>query len=219
MSKHLERQIDALKEKILFVGACVEEAIAKAVASVVNRDRPLATQVIEADDEIDRLEVDVEEECLKTLALYQPVALDLRFVIACLKINNDLERMGDLATNIAKRAVFLTECEPTEFTSDIRAMAVMAQAMVKNSLDALIRSDQGLAQRIREEDDEVDAMRKTLEGKIRRELQASPHRTECWLKLISVVKHIERLADMATNVAEEVIYMVEGEIVRHKERE
>src|SRR3984885_4035920 len=136
MAVHLQRQIESLKQKILFVGTLVEEALAKSVSALVNRDRHLAKTVIDEDAEIDRLEVEVEEECLKTLALYQPVAADLRFVIAVLKINNDLERMGDLATNMAKRAIFLAHCQQPELIGDIRTMAVKAQSMVKNSLDA-----------------------------------------------------------------------------------
>ena len=138
MAKQLPRQIDGLKQKILFVGTLVEEAIAKAITALNNRDRNLANAVIEEDAEIDRMEVDVEEECLKVLALYQPVAADLRFVVAVLKINNDLERMGDLAKNIAKRVVFLANCEPFDLPVDYRPMATRAKSMVKESLDALV---------------------------------------------------------------------------------
>ena len=136
MAVHLQRQIESLKQKILFVGTLVEEALAKSVSALVNRDRNLARAVIDQDAEIDRMEVDVEEEVLKTLALYQPVAADLRFVVAVLKINNDLERMGDLAKNIAKRVLFLTQCERIDLPGDFRSMATKTQAMVKHSLDA-----------------------------------------------------------------------------------
>lgn len=216
MSHHLFRQIEKLKQKILLVGTYVEEAIAKAVDSLVNKDQELAAAVISSDDEIDRLEVEVEEECLKTLALYQPVAADLRFVIAVLKINNDLERMGDLATNMAKRAIFLAQCERPELIGDIRTMAVKAQSMVKNSLDALVNHDARLARQVREDDDEVDALRDEIQAKIRRLMRDEPEKFECWSKLNSASRHVERIADMATNVAEEVIYLIEGEIVRHR---
>ena len=216
MSHHLFRQIEKLKQKILLVGTYVEEAIAKAVDSLVNKDQELAAAVISADDEIDRLEVEVEEECLKTLALYQPVAADLRFVIAILKINNDLERMGDLATNMAKRAIFLAHCERPELIGDIRTMAVKAQSMVKNSLDALVNHDAKLARQVREDDDEVDGLRDEIQGKIRRLMREEPEKFEYWSKLNSASRHVERIADMATNVAEEVIYLIEGEIVRHR---
>src|SRR4029079_13697281 len=166
MAKQLQRQIEALKQKILFVGTLVEEAIAKAISALVYRDRNLAQTVIEEDAEIDRMEVDVEEEVLKILALYQPVATDLRFVIAVLKINNDLERMGDLARNIAKRVVFLANCDRFDLPVDFRGMAARAQSMVKESLDALVNSDSLLARKVRVSDDEVDAMRRTIEKQI-----------------------------------------------------
>ena len=215
MAKQLPRQIDGLKQKILFVGTLVEEAIAKAISALINRDLNLANVVIDADTEIDRMEVDVEEEVLKILALYQPVAADLRFVVAVLKINNDLERMGDLARNIAKRVVFLASCERYDLPVDFRGMAKRAQSMVKESLDALVNSDPVLAQRVRESDDEVDASRKTIEKEIEKQITAHTDRTDCLMHLSAVARHLERIADMATNIAEDVIYMVEGEIVRH----
>ena len=219
MSKHLERQVDILKQKILFVGTLVEEAIAKAISALVNRDRNLAKQVIDEDSEIDRMEVDVEEEVLKILALYQPVAADLRFVVAVLKINNDLERMGDLAKNIAKRVVFLTNGEKIELPSDLRPMANRAQQMVKESLDALVNADTVMARRVRDADDEVDSMRRQVQDFCEKQIAAHPAHTELLMRLLSVSRHLERLADLATNVAEDVIYMVEGEIVRHRSTE
>lgn len=216
MAKHLERQIEILKQKILFVGTLVEEAIAKAISALTNRDRNLAKQVIDEDSEIDRMEVDVEEEVLKILALYQPVAADLRFVVAVLKINNDLERMGDLARNIAKRVVFLTNGEKIELPADLRPMASKAQQMVKESLDALVNADTLLARKVRDSDDEVDNMRRSVQEFVEKQITAHPERTELLMRLLSVSRHLERLADLATNVAEDVIYMVEGEIVRHR---
>ncbi len=215
MAKQLPRQIDGLKQKILFVGTLVEEAIAKAILALNNRDRNLANSVIEADADIDRMEVDVEEECLKILALYQPVAADLRFVVAVLKINNDLERMGDLAKNIAKRVVFLADYELSDLPIDYRGMAAQVKSMVKDSLDALVNADTALAQKVRTSDDEVDNQRRTIERQIEEQIARHPDRTEGLLRLSSVARHLERIADMATNVAEDVIYMVEGEIVRH----
>ncbi|HEX4132839.1 MAG TPA: phosphate signaling complex protein PhoU [Pirellulales bacterium] len=219
MSQHLSRQLALLRQKILHVGGCVEAAISKAVSALVDRNAKLAAEVIQADDEIDRLEVDVEEECLKTLALHQPVAADLRLVVSILKINNDLERMGDLAKNIAKRVVFLAECPPCDVNSDIRYMASQSQAMVKQSLDALVEFDATLARRVREADDSVDTLNKRIQAAIRDHIRQTPEQVECWLKWNSVAKHLERLADMATHVAEDVIYMVEGDIVRHRMEE
>ncbi len=219
MTKHIQRQTEALKQKILYVGTLVEEAIAKAIAALINRDANLAQRVIDADNDIDRMEVEVEEECLKILALYQPVAADLRFVVAVLKINNDLERMGDLAQNIAKRVVYLSKADPLELPIDFRGMAAKAQTMVKQSLDALVNSDTSLARQVRGEDDEVDHARQRIREQVFAAIRKYPDRVEYLLKLNSVSKHLERIADMATYIAEDVIYMVEGDIVRHRHDE
>lgn len=219
MSQHLPRQIEQLKKRILYVGSMVEDAIANAITALINRDEVVARRVIAEDDEIDRMEVDVEEECLKILALYQPVAGDLRFVVAVLKINNDLERMGDLAKNIAKRVLSVARSEPIDLPVDFRPLAIKAQQMVKQSLDALVNADPTLAHRVRQADDELDALRRSIHKSILASIREHPERTETLSKLDSVAKHLERLGDMATNVAEDVIYMVEGEIVRHREEE
>lgn len=216
MSKHLQHQIEHLKQKILIVGTLVEDAIAKAISALVNRNGNLARSIIETDAEINRMEVDVEEECLKVLALYQPVAADLRFVVAVLKINNDLERMGDLARNIAKRVAYLASHERIELPAEFRGMAAKAQSMVRRSLDALVNRDTSIAQSIREDDDEVDALQRIIRDRIESQIRQSPDRLELFMRLLSVSRHLERLADMATNIAEDVIYMVEGDIVRHR---
>ncbi len=214
--KHIQRQIDLLKQKILNVGGLVEEAIANAISALVNRDGKLAQRVINDDSVIDLMEVEVEEDCLKILALYQPVAADLRFVVAILKINNDLERIGDLARNIAKRVNYLCKSDPVELPFSLREMTTKVQYMVKMSLDALVNGDPGLARQVRAEDDIVDNEREKIRDHLMAMIKKIPDRVEYLLKLNSVSKHLERIADMATNIAEEVIYMVEGEIVRHK---
>ena len=165
------------------------------------------------------MEVEVEEECLKILALYQPVAADLRFVVAVLKINNDLERMGDLAKNIAKRVSQLAAGRPCPLPPEIRTMAMQTQEMVKQSLDAVVNADPALARQVREEDDAVDAARQKIRRRVMQTLQEGTDDVESLLRMNSVSKHIERIADMATNVAEDVIYMVEGDIVRHRATE
>jgi phosphate transport system protein len=216
MSRHLQRQLDRVKEKILHVGVLVEEAIAKAITALATRDAKLAQEVIEADDAIDHNEIEVEEEVINTLAIHQPVAADLRFIVAVLKINNDLERMGDLATNIAKRVLFFARCEPFDLPADLQPMATKAQLMVKQGLDALVNADADLARRVLAADDEVDALRNHVRDDIKAQIDRHPDRTDALLRLLSVARHLERMADMSTNVAEEVIYMVEGEIVRHR---
>ncbi|MFM8283188.1 MAG: phosphate signaling complex protein PhoU [Planctomycetaceae bacterium] len=217
MTRHIARQIDALKEKILRVGSLVEEAISRSITAVINRDQPLARRVLDNDAEIDRMEVEVEEECLKILALYQPVAADLRFVVAALKINNDLERMGDLATNIAKRVGPLATGEPVDLPPEIRTMAMRAEEMVEQCLEAVVRGDPTLARRVREQDDAVDDARQSVRRSVMNGIRAEPAKLENLLRINSISKHIERIADMATNIAEEVIYMVEGDIVRHRD--
>jgi len=216
MTKHIERQVGQLKERILRVGTLVEEAISKSITALINRDANLAQRVIMNDEEIDRMEVEVEEECLKILALYQPVAADLRFVVAVLKINNDLERMGDLAKNIAKRVTQLTSGTPYELPPEIRTMAMKAQEMVKQSLDAVVNADPALARQIREEDDAVDLGRQKIRRRVLQGIKDDADDVENLLRINSVSKHIERIADMATNIAEDVVYMVEGDIVRHR---
>ena len=216
MTRHIERQIDHLKEKILRVGTLVEEAFSKSITALINRDTALAQRVMASDEEIDRMEVEVEEECLKILALYQPVAADLRFVVAVLKINNDLERMGDLARNIAKRVPQLASGPAVDLPPEIRTMSMLAQDMVKHCLDAVVNADPTLARQVREEDDAVDEARQQIRRRILQGIKASPDKLENLLRINSVSKHIERIADMATNVAEDVIYMVEGDIVRHR---
>lgn len=219
MTRHIERQIGNLKEKIRRVGTVVEEAISKSISAVINRDVQLAQRVLANDEAIDRMKVEVEEECLKILALYQPVAADLRFVVAVLKINNDLERMGDLAKNISKRVAQLEGAGPVDLPPEIRTMAMQAEEMVRECLAAVIDADPVLARRIREQDDVVDEARQKVRKRILASIKEHPDNVEVLLRINSITKHIERIADMATNVAEDVIYMVEGDIVRHRPEE
>lgn len=216
MTRHIERQLAQLKERILRIGTLVEEAIAKSITALINRDTNLAQRVTANDVEIDRMEVEVEEECLKILALYQPVAADLRLVVSVLKINNDLERIGDLAKNIAKRVSQLAQAGVVELPDEIRTMATLAQEMVRESLEAVVNGDPALARRVREEDDAVDESRQRVRKMVLAGIKSEPERVESLLRINSVSKHIERIADMATNIAEDVIYMVEGDIVRHR---
>ena len=216
MSKHLQKDIEALKEKIIKMGEYVEDRVYQATMSIINRDNALAQAVINGDAEIDTIEVSIEEESLKLLALYQPVAVDLRFIIAVMKINNDLERVGDLAVNIAERSAFLATQDPIEFPFDLRAMAEKAEAMLSRSIDALINLDVKEAHRIRSEDDQVDAYNREMYARIKEDLLSQPGNINALLHAVSIGRHLERIADHATNIAEEVIYLVEARIVRHK---
>ncbi len=212
---HFEREIEKLKRMILSLGEDVEACVKRAVRALVRRDTTLAMKVIDSDFEIDQKEVDVEEECLKILALHQPVANDLRLVIAILKINNDLERIGDLGVNIAERAVYLSTHEKLDMPFDLQDMAEKAQAMLKGSLDALINLDTQLARNVCKADDEVDAMNREVYALVEERILSNPKHINSLIQLLSASRYLERMADHATNIAEDVIYLVEGEIIRH----
>jgi phosphate transport system protein len=215
MSVHLQREIEKLKRSLLALSARVEENLRRAVHAIDRHDVELARRVIDADIEIDHAEIDVEEECLKILALHQPVAIDLRLVIACLKINNDLERVGDLAVNIAERALFLADLPRVNAPFDFPTMADKAQAMVRNSLDALIHLDAALARSVCAADDEVDAINRQMYEQVQDGIRRQPQALNSLIHLLCVSRHLERIADHATNIAEDVIYMLKGEITRH----
>jgi len=208
-------EVEKLKKRILALGAVVEEQVRRSVDAILKRDGELAAQVIRDDEEIDRTEVDIEEECLKILALYQPVAADLRFIVAILKINSDLERIGDLAVNIAQRAELLAGMEPDDPPFDLRGMAEKAQAMLKMSLDALVNRDAIAAQATCDADEEVDEANRRAYVSFVAAARERPARIGTLMPQFTAVRQIERIADHATNIAEDVMYMLKGEIVRH----
>ncbi len=212
----MQREIESIKKKVLVMGAEVEESVRTAVDALILRSAQDAERVINADEYLDRLEVEIEEDCLKILALHQPVAIDLRYVIAILKMNNDLERIGDLAVNIAERAGFLAHCPPVDIAIDFRGMADKTKLMLQRSLDSLVNLDIPTARLVRVSDEEVDAMNRDMYDVIESYIKVHPERVSEALHLLSAVRHLERIADQATNIAEDVIYMVEGEIVRHQ---
>ena len=216
MPKHFERELERLKRSLLTLAAKVEERLRMAIKAIETRDGNLADLVIDADHEIDEMEVDIEEECLKVLALHQPVAIDLRFIIAVIKINNELERIGDLAVNIAERAAFLASQRKLDILFDFPGMAEKAQSMVKRSLDALVNMDSKLAWEVCASDDEVDAMNREMFIQVQNSMRKNMSRMECLIHLLSASRHLERIADHATNIAQDVVYIIEGEIVRHK---
>lgn len=217
MSLHLERQIDKLKKMILALGAMVEEHLQSALRAVEQHDVALARKVIDEDDQIDLAELDVEEECLHTLALYQPVAFDLRYVIAVLKINNDLERIGDLTVNIAEQAIHLADqSNGPPLPDHLLPMAHKTQSMLKRSLDALVHIDPDLAQTVRITDDEVDLMHKHMYHLIEESFVGDSNEVRWMIHYLSVSRYLERIADHAVNIAEDVIYMAKGQMLRHR---
>jgi phosphate transport system protein len=213
----MQREIEKLKQKILHESALVQEVIEQAVRALRERDEGLAGKVIEADYEIDQLEVEVEEDCLKILALYNPVAQDLRYVVAILKINNDLERMADQAVNIAERAKFLALRDPIEIPANLTQLADTVQVMLNHALRALINLDAKSARAVIGEDDQVDAIHRQMYDLIQEYIRRQPERSDCHINLISISRNLERIADQITNVAEDVIYLVEGQLVRHSQ--
>jgi phosphate transport system protein len=215
MARHLHRELEKIKKRILSLGALTEERVHRTAEAIHNRDAAVAQKIIESDWEIDEMEVEVEEECLKILALYQPVAVDLRFLVATIKINNDLERIGDEAVNISERVVTMTKRPDPGFVFDYMPMSEKAQSMLKMSLDALVNLDLDLAYKVITLDDDVDAIKEDAYDKIKETIRQKPERVSYLINLLLISRHLERLADHCTNIAEEVIYLIEGEIIRH----
>lgn len=216
MSVHQLRAIEQLKKDLLKLSTRVEENLRDAVRSVIDREPVRAKEVIGRDDAIDEMEVEVEEECLKILALFQPVAADLRFIVAALKINNDLERVGDIAVNIGERSCCLADYRPIRTNLDFARMAELAQTMLRNSLDAVVNLDPVRAREVCAADDEVDALNRQMYVQVQDAIRKYPEDLEALIHCLGVSRHLERVADLASNIAEEVIYMAEGEIVRHR---
>lgn len=216
MKIHLQRELDQVKQRLFHLSSLVEENFKLAMQAVVEGDVELAARVRELDHEIDRLEVGLEEECLKILALYQPVATDLRLLVAALKINNDLERIGDLAVYIARGKGCLSGVSlPAELAGRFNSIGESARRMLRKSLEAQMNMDAARAREVLAADDAVDAEYHELSELLAKEIAAHPQRNEslvCWLL---TAKSIERMADHATNIAEDTIYAAEGVIVRH----
>ena len=220
MSIHLHRAIEALKKRILGLGSLVEESVTKALIAAQHRDAELAKKVIDGDDDIDSLEVEVEEECLKILALHQPVASDLRFIVAVLKINNDLERIGDLACNIASRALKMAALTtPPTAQIDFQGAETKVRAMLRKSLEALVNEDCELAKWVWAQDDQIDDINRSVHKQVIQALKEHPEDVERLIILLSVSRNLERIGDHSTNIAEDILYMIDGEIVRHSKVE
>ncbi len=216
---HLRKEIELLKKLLLSISGLVEENLWRAVKAFEEKDLALAEEAMGKDGEIDAREVELEEECLKALALHQPVATDLRFIVSVLKINNDLERIGDLAVNIARRARYLATHPDVDAVFDLPGMAAKVQDMLRHSLDSLVNMDADMARAVCAEDDEVDAVHRQTYKLVRDAIRANPEQIDVLTHVLSASNHLERIADLATNIAEDVVYMVEGQIVRHREPE
>jgi phosphate transport system protein len=215
MTRHFRKELEQIKKRILALGAQVENRAQRAILAVGEADVENARDIIRLDYEIDEMEVEIEEECLKVLALHQPVAIDLRFIIAVIKINQELERIGDQAVNIAQRVEIIGKRPRPAFTFDYSIMGEKALRMLKQSLDALVQLDADVAYKVITLDDEVDQIKNDAYDKIKQAIRDLPERVGYFINLLLISRHLERMADHATNIAEVVIYLVEGEIYRH----
>ena len=215
MSKILHTEIRALEKKLLVLSARIEEAVHHAAKAVETRDRGLAEEVIRDDDDIDRMEVEFEEEALKVLALHQPVAVDLRCIIALMKMNDDLERLGDLATTVAKQGLVLMQNPEKVPPCDLSGMAEKACAMIRTSVDAMVRLDAGLARAVRRTDKEMDALHAANSAAIRNAIRQDVDAVDSYLAYYLISRTLERMGDHAKNMADDVVYRIEGAIVRH----
>lgn len=208
------REIEKVKKKFLVLGSLVEDRLQKASLATQNRDPELLQVIIRSDWEIDEMEIEVEEECLKILALHQPVASDLRLLVAMIKINNELERIADNAVNIAKRLQTINKDSTLAFSIDYQPMFGIVLRMFKLSLDALVTENAEQARRIFFEDEEVNRLRNEAYKSVTHELNKEPGHAKCLVNLYLLARHLERMGDRIKNIAEEVIYLVEGKIVR-----
>ncbi len=215
MENHFHKELQGLKEDSLRMAALVEEAISTSVQSLVKRDSDLARKTFQGEDRINKMEIDIEDTCLKLLALRHPMAADLRFITSAMKIITDLERMGDQAVNVAERAISLNQEPQLKPYIDIPRIAEIAQSMVKDVLDAFVNSDSKLARSVCARDDIVDG----LNGQVFRELltfmMSDPQTITRAAHLMIVCRCLERIADHATNIAEDVIFLVDGRVIKH----
>ena len=216
MSKHLQRDLDRLNTELLKISSMVEEMIDKATQALIERRHELADEVVGSDEFVDRQEVHVEEDCLKMLALHQPVAVDLRRIATVMKVNNDLERIADLAVSIAQRAKAMDEFPTFPIPDQLPNIVVLSTQMVRGAMDAFVNMDVGSARRIMALDATVDQLNRDIIVELQNTMQKSPELVAAALHCFSAVRHVERIADHATNIAEDVVYLVEGDIVRHR---
>ena len=212
---HFEEELQALKNRLLTMGALVEERVHQAVRSLIDRRLEEAEAVIAADKEVNDLQIDIDDRCLKLLATQSPLAVDLRLITAAMKINADLERIGDQAVNIAENVIKLLPQPPLKPLIDIPRMAELAQQMTRDALDAFVKKDPTLARDVLRRDDEVDNLKDQVFRELLTYMMADPGTIQRALSLILISRNIERIADHATNIAEDVIFLVEAKDVRH----
>jgi phosphate transport system protein len=216
---HFEEELQGLKNRLLTMGALVEERVHQAVRALIDRQLDEAEQVIRSDQEVNALQIEIDDRCLKLLALQQPIATDLRLITAAMKINADLERIGDQAVNIAENVIKLLPQAPLKPLIDIPRMAELAEKMTRDALDAFVRKDPELARNVLQRDDEVDNLKDQVFRELLTYMMADPGTIQRALALILISRNLERIADHATNIAEDVIFLVEAKDVRHHHQE
>ena len=215
LQRHFQDQLDILSEKVLVMGGCVEETIGNVVSALVGRDSELARRVIRDDEQVDRFDLEIDQIGMEILGLHQPVARDLRFVITAMKITNDLERIADLATNVADRAIELNEEPQLKPFIDIPLMARRAQQMVRGALDAFVQRDPIAARAVIAMDDELDHRMEQVFRELLSFMMEDPRTTTRALRLMFVAKYFERMGDQATNIGEQIVFMAEGRVIKH----
>jgi len=213
----MKKELDKLKKLIFALGTQVDENVELAAQAFDKGDNALVEKVIQSDKNVDQLEVEVEEACLKALALYQPVAIDLRFIVAVLKMTNDLERMSDLAAGVAKNAILYNKRKDTALSISLNPLSDLVTSIVRKCIDSLLQLDAELAREVTQDDQEIDSMKKDIKTRIQDAISKEPSETESLIALLMASNRLERIGDHATNIAEDVIYMVEAEIVRHQD--
>lgn len=216
MERHFDQQLGDLRRNLIQMAAVVEMAISNAVRSLKERDSALAHSVITHDEQVDDLELEIDKQCVDLLALQQPMAVDLRFITSAMKITNNLERMGDLAVNIAERVVPLNQEPQLKPLIDIPMMATIAQTMVKDSIDAFVNKDTALAQSVYQRDSTVDALNDQIFRELLTYMMEDPGNITRAVHLMFISRHLERIADHSTNIAEEVVYIVKAKVVKHR---
>jgi phosphate transport system protein len=212
---HFQEELDQLKSRLLEMGGLAEDRMRTAVRALVDRDPALVDAVLTGDTPVNHLHIEIDSRCVKLLALHQPMAVDLRVILSAVKINTDLERVGDLAVNIAEAAVRYLAHSPVKELIDIPRMADIAHGMLRDALDAFVRRDTQLAQEVLNADDALDALKTQVFRELLTYMLQDPHKIEPSLDLILVSRHLERIGDHATNIAEDVIFMVSARDVRH----
>ena len=215
-SREYERELQEIRDGLLYLGALTERALERGAQALLERNSVLAREIVREDEQIDRLDVDLEEKCIRLLALRQPAARDLRFITTAIKITGHLERIGDMAANIAEKVIILNELPQIKPYVDLPRMVEISQGMIRKSLDAMVREDISLAKQVREEDTVIDQLNDQVFRELLTFMMEDPRKMQVCLYIMQISKSLERIADHAEGIADMVIYMVTGKSVRHK---